>query len=225
MLGENPIKIFNEMKKDFLSYYNTQFYVENDYIRNERNHLIDSNNTMWKWPQVELLSNYPKSKITNKEVYKQGGINKLFYEYLDNSIFSDEDGNPFEMYEHQASSLLNSAKEKNVILTTGTGSGKTEGMYLPVFKSLLNESTTWPKPNNDEGSHWFQSEDNLSNTKNWQRSNETREAAVRCLMLFPLNALVEDQNTRLRKIFTGKQGEELSKLINGNRIYFGSYKG
>ena len=52
-----------------------------------------------------------------------------------------------------------------------------------------------------------------------------QETAVRCLMLFPLNALVEDQNTRLRKIFTGTRGKELSNLINGNRIYFGSYKG
>ena len=42
-------------------------------------------------------------------------------------------------------------------------------------------------------------------------------------MLFPLNALVQDQKTRLRKLFTGEANEILKKLINGNQIYFGSY--
>ena len=54
MTEENPIKIFTKMKNDFLSYYNTQFYIENKYISNERSDLINSQNTMWKWPQVEL---------------------------------------------------------------------------------------------------------------------------------------------------------------------------
>ena len=39
------------------------------------------------------------------------------------------------MYEHQAESLIKSQSEKNIILTTGTGSGKTEAMYLPILKN------------------------------------------------------------------------------------------
>ena len=44
-------------------------------------------------------------------------------------------------------------------------------------------------------------------------------------MLFPLNALVEDQKTRLRKLFSGESNQTLKELINGNQIYFGSYTG
>ena len=38
----------------------------------------------------------------------------------------------------------------------------------------------------------------------------------------PLNALVEDQKIRLRKLFTGPL-LKIKKLINDNQIYFGSY--
>ena len=40
---------------------------------------------------------------------------------------------------------------------------------------------------------------------------ENRPSAIRCLMLFPLNALVEDQKIRLRKLFTGPANEKLKK--------------
>ena len=41
---------------------------------------------------------------------------------------------------------------------------------------------------------------------------------------FPLNALVDDQKTRLRKYFQEIQ-ENNSEIINQNKIYFGSYTG
>lgn len=225
MINENPIEIFNKMKEDFLSYYNTQFYIENESLRKERDELLNTKNIMWKWPQVELLNNYPVVQSQNINYYAEGEINKEFHKYLDNSLFSDAEGNSFRMYEHQADSLIQSNQNKNIVLTTGTGSGKTEGMYLSLFRTLLNEAITWSVPNKSNEPNWFETDQTLSETKNWQRHNETREAAVRCLMIFPLNALVEDQNTRLRKIFTGQRGEELQNILNGNRIYFGSYKG
>ena len=92
-MSENPITIFSKMKEEFLSYYNTQFYIENKYIRDERDNLINSENTMWKWPQVELLSNYPTIEQSNMEVYKKGKIHEKFFDFLDKSLFSDTFGN------------------------------------------------------------------------------------------------------------------------------------
>ena len=37
-------------------------------------------------------------------------------------------------------------KRENIILTTSTGSGKTEAMFLPIISSLLNEAKNWEKP-------------------------------------------------------------------------------
>ena len=47
------------------------------------------------------------------------------------------------MYEHQASSMKLADSGKNIVLTTGTGSGKTEGMYLPIMQSIFNEAIKW----------------------------------------------------------------------------------
>ena len=59
-----------------------------------------------------------------------------------------------------------------------------------------------------------------------QRSHETRPAAVRALILYPLNALVEDQLARLREaIDTPAAKSWLDQNRNGNRIYFGRYTG
>ena len=180
MTEENPIKIFTKMKNDFLSYYNTQFYIENKYISNERSDLINSQNTMWKWPQVELLSNYPTYSNENNAAFSEAGVNKIFHDYLEKSLFSNEKNESFKMYTHQANSLIEASKNKNIILTTGTGSGKTEGMYLPLLNTLLEESLSWTKPNAASEEPWFNSDKKFKEIDNWQRANETREAAVRC---------------------------------------------
>src|SRR5690606_38631396 len=56
--------------------------------------------------------------------------------------------------------------------------------------------------------------------------HETRDAAVRALILYPMNALVEDQMTRLRVALDSDQTRQwYAQNLNGNRIYFGRYNG
>ena len=95
-----------------MSYYNTQFYIENKYISNERSDLINSQNTMWKWPQVELLSNYPTYSNENNAAFSEAGVNKIFHDYLEKSLFSNEKNESFKMYTHQANSLIGLQKIK-----------------------------------------------------------------------------------------------------------------
>ena len=65
---ENPVVIFNKMRDDFLSYYDTQFFVNNKKILEERRALVDKEGVMWQSPQLEILKNYKKvSAIDNKE--------------------------------------------------------------------------------------------------------------------------------------------------------------
>ena len=102
-------------------------------------------------------------------------------------------------------------------------------MFLPIISSLLNEAKNWEKPLAKQDFRWFEETEstpsNLFKETNLQRNNDTRPSAIRCLMMFPLNALVEDQKTRRRKIFSEEKGGKLQELINGNKIYFGSYNG
>src|SRR5262249_38150443 len=59
-----------------------------------------------------------------------------------------------------------------------------------------------------------------------QREHETRPAAVRALILYPLNALVEDQLVRLRIALDAPAIRQwLQTNRGGNRFYFGRYTG
>lgn len=80
-------------------------------------------------------------------------------------------------YKHQSESLSGSLVEgKNLLIMTGTGSGKTESFLLPILGKLSREAQGNPQA--------FGS-----------------QAAVRALILYPMNALVNDQLGRLRALF------------------------
>src|SRR6266540_1547498 len=80
-------------------------------------------------------------------------------------------------YQHQAASVKKSLVEhRSLVVMTGTGSGKTECFLLPILGKLATEAST-----------------------KGQRFG--RSAGVRAIVLYPMNALVNDQLGRLRLLF------------------------
>lgn len=76
-------------------------------------------------------------------------------------------------YTHQATALEATARDgRSLVVTTGTGSGKTETFLLPMMAKLAEEAANRPK--------------------------SFRTPAIRALVLYPMNALVNDQLGRLR---------------------------
>lgn len=79
-------------------------------------------------------------------------------------------------YNHQAQALVTTVGEgRSLVLTTGTGSGKTESFLLPIISRLAIEAS--------------------------ERPTSFAQPAVRALLLYPMNALVNDQLGRLRLMF------------------------
>ena len=80
-------------------------------------------------------------------------------------------------YPHQADALeiIADPAGRCVLATTGTGSGKTEAFLLPILLKLATEAATNPQ--------------------------QFAERAVRSIVLYPMNALVNDQLGRLRTLF------------------------
>jgi ATP-dependent helicase YprA (DUF1998 family) len=136
-------------------------------------------------------------------------------------------------YTHQRDAFAMSTVDKHdVVVTTGTGSGKTECFFLPIAAALIKESLTWTAPNIRGNQYdWWRHYTMQGARRAWaprisQRAHETRPAAVRALILYPLNALVEDQLARLRDSFDGPTARTwLDNHRNGNRICFGRYTG
>ncbi len=131
---------------------------------------------------------------------------------------------PRRLYAHQEEALIASyRRNEHVALTSGTGSGKTEAFLLPIFARLAQEASGWPAmPSDAEGGPWWRSTDNRTAQR---AAPGHRPAAVRALVLFPMNALVEDQLVRLRKYLDSPAAREWLRHLGGNRFYFGRYTG
>jgi DEAD/DEAH box helicase domain-containing protein len=116
---------------------------------------------------------------------------------------------PRRPYTHQRDVLLETTVNGNdVVVTTGTGSGKTECFLLPIIASLVRESAAWGSPPAPTaGWDWW----NHGPERLPQRAHEAgteRPAALRALIIYPLNALVEDQLGRLRRALDGDQARQ-----------------
>ncbi|MGI8729301.1 MAG: DEAD/DEAH box helicase [Solirubrobacteraceae bacterium] len=132
------------------------------------------------------------------------------------------DGHP--LYSHQWEAMRRSVAGEDVAVTGGTGSGKTEAFWLPVLTQLLIESERWaghgatPMPWWDAGPG--------ARFRPSRQGESGRTAGVRALVLYPMNALVEDQLVRLRRALDSDEAQAWFDMHrNGHRFSFGRYTG
>ena len=128
------------------------------------------------------------------------------------------------------SSVLHGADS---VILTGTGSGKTESIYLPVLAALVEirhmARASFARRGTTGGRcrrHWAR-ETALPSAHLPARAQQGgRRPAIRALVLYPLNALAEDQMARLRLALDGDQVRAwLGANRPGNRFWFGRYTG
>ena len=123
-----------------------------------------------------------------------------------------------DLFAHQRDALQSAMAERNVAVTAGTGSGKTESFLLPVVAQLIKESVTWTGTSS-AGAEWWHSEQAVWSP---QRSAETgRLPAIRALFLYPMNALVEDQLVRLRRALDSQAAKDWLDTNRSGHRYFG----
>src|SRR5574344_1594487 len=89
------------------------------------------------------------------------------------------------LYEHQRLAINAVQKGKSIVVTTGTGSGKTECFLYPILNRLAKDA---------------------ANGKNLN--------GVQALFLYPLNALIESQGDRLREfVFKFNKAKDINQKI------------
>jgi DEAD/DEAH box helicase domain-containing protein len=238
LLGHKPQEAFDQIKESYIRYLMGAYQTKEPNIEKQREELLKTPGKIFQEPYVELL---PEYKSYNKPV-----IEWIYEDWK--SIFDCKDSfnafkclissgliNGYSPYTHQVNMLKTLERglefKGNAVVTSGTGSGKTEAFMLPLLAQLVKEAKFWQQPR--EISDGFKNQINsLSNNQSLTdfkiaREHESRPHAVRAIVLYPMNALVTDQMVRLRKTLENNTAKELygGDYFNGNRIFFGRYNG
>ena len=127
-------------------------------------------------PLVQCMERYPslpKDKSNEVTTFMNG----LWEKSIGKSVNDDKYYTPY-IHQWEAwealSKVQNNMIKQSMVVTTGTGSGKTECFMLPLVKDLINENR-----------------------------KAKSSGKIEALFLYPLNALMEDQKERLHKLLYG----------------------
>ena len=141
---------------------------------------------------VEAIPQYKPGRTLQKLV-EANELHVSTAETLVRYFAPGSDMSQIRLHEHQENSLVSVNRGENLLVCTGTGSGKTESFLIPVLDSIARERI-------EKGQNY--------------------EPGVRAMILYPMNALVNDQVLRIRNILKEAQG------IDGIQdITYGIYTG
>lgn len=138
--------------------------------------------TLVKGPYIESVPDFEKGRPLRDLLIKHGGFMHDGLEALGPDILDRK------LHLHQDKALTQACSEgKNLVVATGTGSGKTETFLYPIANTLLSDP-------------------------------EFDEPGVRILLVYPMNALANDQlNFRIAPLF--------GKTLYEHGITFGRFTG
>lgn len=177
----DPILASRKIEQSYRSYIASTIHFARKDFQRQLEILLDVPGFLSKGPYLEAAPPYIGDKSTT-ELVNEGLLcpSMLCLGNGDCEVF---DVNR-KLYKHQVTALRLAQNHKNFIVTTGTGSGKTECFLLPIINDILSEI-----------------------------EEHGARPGVRAIILYPMNALANDQMKRLRG------------LLKGLPVTFGRYTG
>ena len=158
----DPIAATEQPRQDFIRHLMTAYPLRDPHLRYGLKQKLEQPGTVWQHPYVEGSQPY-RAANSVKDLINQG----LLHPELE-FLFQPSQRS---LYEHQQTAVKKIIQDKqNIVVATGTGSGKTECFLIPMLDMLLKEE------------------------------KDLALSGVRTLILYPMNALVNDQVKRLRKL-------------------------
>jgi DEAD/DEAH box helicase domain-containing protein len=216
-----PVTVYDDIRDAYLMYVDTAYWLRDPVLMEERRRLLEEGDALFTDVLLEPVVPYD-STVPLGEVAAEVGLSQTTASLVGDALFGGfaRGGQPILLRDHQADALRRSLQPgtsdgHNIVVTSGTGSGKTEAFLLPALARIVEEALAYAP---DPPIHEWWSKSPLE----WRptRAATTRPAAVRALVLYPTNALVEDQITRLRRAI-----RTLGRLDDRARVWFGRYTG
>lgn len=179
--GFDPIETARTIEESYRGYIATTIHFANTDLQAKLESILAEPAYLARGPFLEAAPPY-MGKATPRELVDAGELCPSMLRLGNGNVeHFDPDR---KLYEHQVRALGLARAGRNYIVTTGTGSGKTECFLLPILDDILREfEESGFKP------------------------------GVRAMVIYPMNALANDQLKRLRK------------LLEGLPITFGRYTG
>ena len=236
----NPIGIFEKVVNGYMSYVQTAFGSRYPEFEKKRSSLLNDDAVIYRQPWLEPLLNYrpgPKKieDLTTEDIQSLNPEElKIFKGFVQQGLFKGD----FPLYEHQDKMLRSALSGNNCVITSGTGSGKTESFLLPLVAYLLKDLSKYisnPTTVNSRGPFTrgvgptkgvnLDAEGKaFLNSESLQRNDECRPSAMKAIIVYPMNALVEDQMTRLRlSLDSDDVRNYCDSQLNGHRLFYGRY--
>jgi ATP-dependent helicase YprA (DUF1998 family) len=175
-LAETISQTIHQLHRSLRDYIEAAYHVSNPVLVEQRKELLDEIGIIHQRPYLESTRRYQ----THEEFSDIAGLDPAVLEIFA-TVSSASGGLPLIVHDppfaHQAEAVRQMLVErKSLVVTTGTGSGKTESFLLPILGKIAVEAK--------------------------HRSSIFRSTnAVRAMILYPMNALVNDQLGRLRLLF------------------------
>lgn len=175
-MGFSTVNASKTIVDKYIRYLKTIFSIKDTKYSKQFEKALRDVDSFAKGPFLDVTDSFVKGKSI-EELIELGILAKGF------SKIKMPSTRP--LYKHQENSISRVINEKNIVVSTGTGSGKTESFLIPIFNYLI-------------------------------RQNEENKlgSGVRALIIYPMNALANDQMERLREL-----------LKDYPDITYGSYTG
>lgn len=176
------IDMSGEVADRYCRYLQTTFYFRDPNLRTSFAEALASQ-SLAKGPYLEATPVFRRG-LSARDLCRQLGVAP------DDGFMKAIQGDRF-LYSHQEDAIRKASNGRNIVVATGTGSGKTESFLIPILLHLYREF-------------------------------EVRKLSpgVRALILYPMNALTNDQRDRL-----GEISSRLEKGGSSFRFTFGQYIG
>lgn len=163
----HPIHTTEHLRRTYISYLKTIKPFQDVRLAREFARALEESDLLIKGPYLEITPPFEPGHSIRDLV--QEGILSSKFERLCHPDGLDYDQ---PLYSHQEEAVRKVLRGRNIVITTGTGSGKTEAFLIPILNSLLVE----------------------------EQNGTLSQPGVRALLLYPMNALANDQMERLRRV-------------------------